>query len=86
MSENQMPECWQDFADVIGAGVGKVLLYGLPGTGKTYAGLKQGKTEGGAFRLICSLWPYSCRSVSISHFPCVSPNSSEKCPMNFTSY
>lgn len=54
MDTNKMPECWQDFADIIGAGVGKVLLYGLPGTGKTYAGLKQGQTEGGAFRLICS--------------------------------
>ena len=46
-------ECWQDLEAVINADTKRVILYGAPGTGKTYAGLKAGNpTE--SFRLICS--------------------------------
>jgi len=51
---NVVPKCWQDFADVINAGINKVILFGAPGTGKTYGGLTYGVGDGGAHRLICT--------------------------------
>jgi len=47
-------QCWTDFEDVIEAGIKRVILWGLPGTGKTYAGLTHAVGEGGSFRLVCS--------------------------------
>jgi MoxR-like ATPase len=42
-----MPECWKVAEDIISAGVPRVLLIGIPGTGKSYAarhfGLRQGQ-------------------------------------------
>jgi MoxR-like ATPase len=50
-----MAQCWQDFADVMSAGVDRVILFGVPGTGKTFAGLTYGLTEGqSAHRLVCN--------------------------------
>lgn len=49
----EIPACWQEFEDVLNAGVDRVILFGPPGTGKTYAGLTAGDTTGGSFRLIC---------------------------------
>lgn len=49
-----LPECWAEFYDVLEAGIDRVVLFGPPGTGKTYAGLNIMTGEGGAYRLICS--------------------------------
>lgn len=49
-----LPECWQDVEDALNAGIDRLILFGPPGTGKTYAGLNFGDTQGGAWRLICT--------------------------------
>lgn len=50
-----LPKCWQDFHDVINAGIDRVILFGPPGTGKTFGGLTYGVPQGKeAHRLICS--------------------------------
>jgi MoxR-like ATPase len=49
-----LPDCWAEFYDVINAGIDRVILFGPPGTGKTYAGLNVGVANAGAYRLICS--------------------------------
>lgn len=48
------PQCWADVRDCFNAGVDKILLYGAPGIGKTYAGLFYGDVSRGAERLICT--------------------------------
>lgn len=54
MSYTQLPECWQELHDVLNAGIDRVILFGPPGTGKTYAGLTIGNVSAGAHRLICT--------------------------------
>jgi MoxR-like ATPase len=55
MTEVQnLPQCWQDVQDAINAGIDRLILFGPPGTGKTYAGLHYGDIEAGAWRLICT--------------------------------
>jgi len=49
-----IPQCYQDLADVIAAGTDRVILYGRPGTGKTYSGLTVGVGAAGSERLICT--------------------------------
>lgn len=50
-----VPQCWQDFADVLSAGIDRVILFGPPGTGKSYAGLNSGLHAGQAsYRLVCT--------------------------------
>jgi MoxR-like ATPase len=49
-----LPECWQEFEDALNNGVNRIILFGPPGTGKTYAGLKMGNVTAGAFRLVCT--------------------------------
>ena len=49
-----LPACWQDFNDVLDAGIDRVILFGPPGTGKTYAGLHAGNVSAGSFRLACT--------------------------------
>ena len=49
-----LPACWQDFHDVLEAGIDRVILFGPPGTGKTYAGLNAGNVSAGSFRLACT--------------------------------
>ena len=54
MTEQTLPECWRTFYDVLAAGIDRVILFGPPGTGKTYAGLTVGDTTAGSFRLACT--------------------------------
>jgi hypothetical protein len=49
-----VPQCWQDFEDVLSAGINRVILYGAPGVGKTYSAMYWGDVTGGAYRLICT--------------------------------
>lgn len=53
-TELAVPQCWTDFDDVVSAGIDRIILFGPPGTGKTYAGLNQGNVSAGAFRLVCT--------------------------------
>jgi MoxR-like ATPase len=53
-TNDTLPACWQDVQDTLDAGVDRLILFGPPGTGKTYAGLTYGQTDRGAFRLICT--------------------------------
>jgi MoxR-like ATPase len=53
-SPNTLPECWQELQDVLKAGIDRVILFGPPGTGKTFAGLNFGNVSAGAHRLICT--------------------------------
>jgi len=46
--------CWSEVQDALSAGIDRLILFGPPGTGKTYAGLNYGQTHNGAFRLICT--------------------------------
>jgi MoxR-like ATPase len=48
------PQCWKDVEDVLAAGVDRLILFGPPGTGKTYAGLHYGDVSRGAYRIICN--------------------------------
>jgi len=53
-ARHDLPACWAEFYDVLDAGVDRVILFGPPGTGKTYAGLHVNVGKGGAHRLVCS--------------------------------
>lgn len=48
------PACWQDVADALSCGIDRLILFGPPGTGKTYAGLTLGDVAAGSHRLICN--------------------------------
>jgi MoxR-like ATPase len=52
----ELPQCWQDFHDVINAGVNRLVLLGQPGIGKTYGALTYGKDGAtpNALRLLCT--------------------------------
>ena len=55
MNTNEnLPQCWQDFEQVVQAGIDRVILFGPPGTGKTYAGLNMGDIDAGSWRLVCT--------------------------------
>jgi MoxR-like ATPase len=53
-TQTNLPECWAEFYDVLAAGINRVILFGPPGTGKTFAGLTAGNVAAGAHRLICT--------------------------------
>jgi MoxR-like ATPase len=48
------PQCWQDVEDVLAAGIDRLILFGPPGTGKTYAGLTLGNVSAGSYRVACT--------------------------------
>lgn len=54
MDTNTLPECWKDVQDVLDAGLDRIILFGPPGTGKTYAGLTLGNVQAGSYRLECT--------------------------------
>lgn len=54
MDTHNLPECWQNVHDVLSAGIDRLILFGPPGTGKTYAGLTLGTINNGAWRLECT--------------------------------
>lgn len=55
MSETlETPQCWKDAEDVLAAGIDRLLLYGPPGVGKTYAGMNYGDVQRGAWRVPCT--------------------------------
>lgn len=54
MSQTTLPQCWQDLHDAINNGIDRIILFGPPGTGKTFAGLTAGNVQAGAHRLICT--------------------------------
>lgn len=53
-TQTNLPECWRELYDVLNAGVDRVILFGPPGTGKTFAGLTIGEVTAGSHRLICT--------------------------------
>ena len=53
-SFEDVPSCWRDLADVLAAGISRVLLYGPSGTGKTYAALHHGVGNVASERLVCT--------------------------------
>lgn len=54
MTTTNLPQCWKDVQSVLDAGIDRLILFGPPGTGKTYAGLTLGDVSAGAHRLICN--------------------------------
>jgi MoxR-like ATPase len=49
-----LPQCWKDVENALNAGIDRLILFGPPGTGKTFAGLNYGDVNAGAWRLICT--------------------------------
>jgi len=54
MTQTTLPNCWQEFEDALNNGITRMILFGPPGTGKTYAGLTMGNVQGGSHRLVCT--------------------------------
>jgi MoxR-like ATPase len=54
METTNITGCWSEFYDAMRAGIDRIILFGPPGTGKTYAGLTEGDVRAGAYRLICT--------------------------------
>lgn len=59
----EVPECWRDVADALASGIDRLILFGPPGTGKTFGGMTlgvpsstdgRGVTTRHAFRVVCS--------------------------------
>ena len=53
-TNTSLPQCWQDVNDALASGIDRLILFGPPGTGKTYAGLTLGDITAGSYRLICN--------------------------------
>lgn len=53
-NNSNLPQCWKDVQSAIESGIDRIILFGPPGTGKTYAGLHTGDVSAGAHRLICT--------------------------------
>lgn len=54
MKTQTLPECWQILDDCLKNGIDRAILYGNPGTGKTYAGLTMKPEYQNSYRLICT--------------------------------
>jgi MoxR-like ATPase len=52
--QTTLPDCWEKFKQVLDNGIDRIILFGPPGTGKTYCGLHHGNVDAGAFRLVCT--------------------------------
>ncbi len=48
-----LPQCWQDVADAVSAGIKNIILFGPPGTGKTHTGVHFETTQP-AQRVVCN--------------------------------
>lgn len=48
-----LPKCWQKVADVLSAGINRMILFGPPGTGKTHTGLHF-EVNQAAQRVVCN--------------------------------
>ncbi len=53
-TQTTLPDCWNQFQQVLDNGIDRIILFGPPGTGKTYCGLTHGNVDAGAFRLVCT--------------------------------
>ena len=53
-SNPNLPECWQALEDVLANGIDRVILFGPPGTGKTFAGMNIGDVSKGSHRITCT--------------------------------
>ena len=51
---NELPKCWKHAQDALEAGIDRIILFGPPGTGKTYAGLNYGLTANGVWKVNCT--------------------------------
>jgi hypothetical protein len=54
---NALPQCWQDYALALQAGIDRIVLFGAPGVGKTYGALTIGGAGGAdvrAERMVCT--------------------------------
>jgi len=49
-----IPQCYIDIQDAIASGTDRLILFGRPGTGKTFSGLTVGVNAAGSERLICT--------------------------------
>lgn len=53
-TSTSLPDCWQSLHDVLTAGIDRVILFGPPGTGKTFAGMNFGDISRGSHRITCT--------------------------------
>ena len=49
-----LPQCWADVENALNAGIDRLILFGPPGTGKTFAGMNIGDVSKGSHRITCT--------------------------------
>ena len=54
MKTSELPKCWKYAQDALESGIDRLLLFGPPGTGKTFAGLTFGNVRNGAWKVNCT--------------------------------
>lgn len=54
ITDHNLEGCWLEVSEALNAGIDRLILFGPPGTGKTYAGLNYGEVGRGAHRLVCT--------------------------------
>lgn len=50
----QLPKCWQDVADAVASGINRLILFGPPGTGKTFTAKHFNVDHRGSERVVCN--------------------------------